>query len=223
MIPMSVAAATRAEKPQYREIVVPSWRIVELEEQEPFHQADSELEDTSDERYCSHHSEREDLERAHWDSWAAATSRRRESRSSNKADGRWAGQPQPASLVTGSNCLNDLHVHPSTGWHSLETCNYLQSLSVWTRMVLSCAEGTRSSLEMLDEAIQNVQPWEPCAFPLSESAYQGLLQHSNKMAVSRLTFSPGSLALCRASGLPCTQLHGGAIFRDTCKHIAIKA
>ncbi|XP_054674349.1 KAT8 regulatory NSL complex subunit 1-like isoform X3 [Grus americana] len=74
VIPMSMAATARVEKPEYKEVVVPSWRIVELEELPPFNQADSELEDTSDEMYSSHHSKYEDLERARWDSWAAATS-----------------------------------------------------------------------------------------------------------------------------------------------------
>ncbi|XP_019329014.1 PREDICTED: KAT8 regulatory NSL complex subunit 1-like isoform X2 [Aptenodytes forsteri] len=192
VIPMSMAAAPRVEKPQYKEIVVPSWRIVELEELEPFNQADSELEDTSDEMYLSHHSKYEDLERARWDSWAAATSHKRGSRSSTKADGRWAGQPQPASPVTGFNCLNDLYVHPSTGLHSPETCNDLQSLAVHSRtgVVLSCCEDTQSSLEMLDDAIQKVQPWEPRTFPLSDSAYQGLLQHSSEDSYDQADFQP---------------------------------
>ncbi|XP_029863974.1 KAT8 regulatory NSL complex subunit 1-like isoform X4 [Aquila chrysaetos chrysaetos] len=140
VIPMSMAAATRVEKPQYKEIVVPSWRIVELEELEPFNQADSELEDTSDKMYSRHHSKYEDLERACWDSWAAATYHKR-------------GSSQ-------------------------------------TRMVLSCSEGTRSSLEMLDEAVQNVQPWEPRTFPLSDSAYRGLLQHSNEDGYDQADFQP---------------------------------
>ncbi|XP_059674739.1 KAT8 regulatory NSL complex subunit 1-like [Gavia stellata] len=192
VIPMSMAAVTRVEKPQYKEIVVPSWRIVELEELEPFNQADSELEDTSDEMYSSHHSKYEDLERAHWDSWAAATSRKRGSRSSNRGDGRWAGQPQPASPVTAFNCLNDLYEHPSTGLHSPETCNGLQSLSVRsrTRTVLSCSEDTRSSLEKLDDATQNIQPWEPRTFPLSDSACQGLLQHSSEDGYDQADFQP---------------------------------
>ncbi|KAM6141382.1 KAT8 regulatory NSL complex subunit 1-like isoform 2-T3 [Phoenicopterus ruber ruber] len=192
VIPMSMAAATRVEKPQYKEIVVPSWRIVELEELEPFHQTDSELEDTSDEMYSSHHSKHEVLERGCWDSWAAATSRKRGSRSSNKAEGRWARQPQPASPVTGFNCLNDPCAHSPTASHSSETCNSLQSHSVHsrTRRVPSCSDDTRSSLATLDEAIQNVQPWEPRTFPLSDSAYQGLLQHSNEDGCDQADFQP---------------------------------
>ncbi|XP_075562630.1 KAT8 regulatory NSL complex subunit 1-like [Pelecanus crispus] len=192
VIPVSMAAAARVEKPQYKEIVVPSWRIVELEELEPFNQADSELEDTSDEMYLSHHSKYEDLERACWDSWAAATSHKRGSRSFNKADSRWAGQPQPVSPLTGFNCLNDLCMHPSTGLHSPETCNTLQSLSVHgrTRTVLSCSEDARSSLEMLDDAIQNIQPWDPRVFPLSDSAYQGLLQQSGEGGDDRADLQP---------------------------------
>lgn len=83
-------------------------------------------------------------------------------RSSNKADGRWAGQPLPAPPVTGFNCFNDLYVHSSTGLCSPEACNNLQSLSVnsRTRMMLSCGEDARSSLEMLDEAVEVRLLWE---------------------------------------------------------------
>ncbi|XP_075274059.1 KAT8 regulatory NSL complex subunit 1-like [Opisthocomus hoazin] len=148
VIPMSKAAATRVEKPRYKEIVVP--------------------------------------------------------RSSNKADGRWAGQPQPASPVAGFNCLNDLYMCSSTGAHSPETCNGLQSLSVRgrTRTVLSCSEDTRSAPETLDEAMQSVQPWAPRTFPLSDSAYHSLLQCSNEDGCKQADVQPCSLAVSRASGLP---------------------
>ncbi|XP_062426825.1 KAT8 regulatory NSL complex subunit 1-like [Rhea pennata] len=192
VIPASMAAATRVEKLQYKEIVTPSWRIVQLRELEPFSQMDFELEDTSDEMYLSHHSKYEELERAQWDSWAPAACHKRGSRSSNKVDGQWTGQPQPASPVTGLNCLNDLYMHSSTGLHSPETCNNLQSLSInsRTRIVLSCNEGARSCPDTLDEAIWNVQPWEPRTFPLSDAAYQALLQQSKEDSCKQAGFQP---------------------------------
>ncbi|XP_064361685.1 KAT8 regulatory NSL complex subunit 1-like isoform X2 [Dromaius novaehollandiae] len=192
VIPTSMAAATRVEKLQYKEIDTPSWRIVQLKDLEPFSQVDFELEDTSDEMYLSHHSKYEELERAHWDSWAPAVSHKRGSRSSNKVDGRWTGQPQPASPVTGLNCLNDLYLHSSTGLHSPETCNNLQPpcTNSRTRMVLSCSEDARSCLETLDEAIWNVQPWEPRTFPLSDAAYQALLQQPNEDSCQQADFQP---------------------------------
>ncbi|XP_035745200.1 KAT8 regulatory NSL complex subunit 1-like isoform X2 [Egretta garzetta] len=221
VIPMSKAAATRVEKPQYKEIVVPSWRIVELEGLQPFNQADSELEDTSDEMYSSHHSKHEDLERARWDSWAAATSHKRGSRSSSKAEGRWAGQPPPASPVTGFNCLNDLYARPSTGLHSPETCNALQSLSVHsrTRTALPCSEDATSSPEMLDGAVQNVQPWEPRTFPLSDAAYQGLLQHPSEDGCDQADFQPWGSSNKQGVGListgPVRPSFTGMRFSDT--------
>nr|XP_009682426.1 PREDICTED: KAT8 regulatory NSL complex subunit 1-like isoform X1 [Struthio camelus australis] len=192
VIPVSMAAATRVEKLQYKEIVTPSWRTVPLKELEPFNPVDFELEDTSDEMYLSHHSKYEELERARWDSWAAAISHKRGSRSSNKIDGRWTGQPQPASPVTGLNCLNDAYTRSSIGLHNPETYNSLQSRSInsRTRTVLSCNEGARSCLETLDEAIWNIQPWEPRTFPLSDAAYQALLQQSNEDSSKQAGFQP---------------------------------
>ncbi|XP_064301313.1 KAT8 regulatory NSL complex subunit 1-like [Phalacrocorax carbo] len=192
VIPTSMAAAARVGKPPYKEIVVPSWRMVELKELEPFDHGDSELEDTSDEMYSSHHSKYEGLERACWVSWAAATSHKRGSRCSSKADGRWAGQPPPAPPVTGFSCLDDLYAHPSPGLHGPETCNGSQSLSIRGRSgaVLSCGEETRASLEMPKEATQNIQPWEPRTFPLSDSAYQGLLQCSSGDGRGQAGFQP---------------------------------
>ncbi|XP_074675036.1 KAT8 regulatory NSL complex subunit 1-like [Strix aluco] len=227
VIPKSMAAATRVEKPRYKEIAVPSWRIVELEALEPFNQAESELEDTSDEVYSSHHSKYEDLERARWDCWAAASSHKRGGRSSNKADSRWAGQPQPASPVTVFNCLNGLCVHSSTGLHGSEACNSLQALSVHgqTRMLLSFSE---SSLEMPDAAIQNVQPWEPRTFPLSDSAYQGLLQHSTADGCDQAGVQPwvssNKPGIRPSSGDGVIPTFTGMQFSDrTCKQTAVKA
>lgn len=39
-------------------------------------------------------------------------------------------------------------------------------------------------------APQNIQPWEPRTFPLSDSAYRGLLQHSNEDGYNQADFQP---------------------------------
>ncbi|XP_053872793.1 KAT8 regulatory NSL complex subunit 1-like isoform X2 [Malaclemys terrapin pileata] len=181
VIPMSMAAATRVEKLQYKEILTPSWRVVEPKDVEPLDHMDSELEDTSDETYLNHHTKYEELERARWDSWAAAVSHKRGNRSSNKTDGRWT--LQPASPDPGFNCLNDfLYMHPSLGSHSPEPFNILHPLSIKnrTRVPLSCTEDTRLSPEILNEVIQSVRPWEPRTFPLSDTAYQALLEQPSE-------------------------------------------
>ncbi|XP_043397713.1 KAT8 regulatory NSL complex subunit 1 isoform X6 [Chelonia mydas] len=190
VIPMSMAAATRVEKLQYKEILTPSWRVVEPKDVEPLDHMDSELEDTSDETYLNHHTKYEELERARWDSWAAAVSHKRGNRSSNKTDGRWT--PQPASPDPGFNCLNDLlYMHPSMGSHSPEPYNILQPLSIKnrTRVPLSCTEDTRFSPEILNAVIQ--------------TQHTKLFWNSQvKMdASSQETFNSGTLATSRVSGL----------------------
>ncbi|KAM7174431.1 KAT8 regulatory NSL complex subunit 1 isoform 2-T2 [Macrochelys suwanniensis] len=180
VIPMSMAAATRVEKLQYKEILTPSWRVVEPKDVEPLDHMDSELEDTSDEIYLNHHTKYEELERARWDSWAAAVSHKRGNRSSNKTDDRWT--LQPASPDPGFNCLNDhLYMHPSMGSHSPEPYNILQPLSIKNRTTvpLSSTEDTRVSPEILNEIIQR-EPWEPRTFPLSDTAYQALLEQPSE-------------------------------------------
>ncbi|XP_074982192.1 KAT8 regulatory NSL complex subunit 1 isoform X2 [Caretta caretta] len=190
VIPMSMAAATRVEKLQYKEILTPSWRVVEPKDVEPLDHMDSELEDTSDETYLNHHTKYEELERARWDSWAAAVSHKRGNRSSNKTDGRWT--PQPASPDPGFNCLNDiLYMHPSMRSHSPEPYNILQPLSIKnrTRVPLSCTEDTRFSPEILNAVIQ--------------TQHTKLFWNSQvKMdASSQETFNSGTLATSRVSGL----------------------
>nr|XP_014348245.1 PREDICTED: KAT8 regulatory NSL complex subunit 1-like [Latimeria chalumnae] len=189
VIPMSMAAAARVEKLQYKEILTPSWRIVKYKECELLnHKAegheDEELEDTHDEAYLSRHASFEEMERSRWNSWAATTTHRRGSRSSNKGDGRLTPQPhpmtpQPASPDLGFHSLNDLPQTPlSAGCHSPEPFTSLHSLSLRERTrVLSCSEDTRSSTpELLDEDVQTVQPWELRIFPLSDKECESLLE-----------------------------------------------
>ncbi|XP_020854863.1 KAT8 regulatory NSL complex subunit 1-like isoform X2 [Phascolarctos cinereus] len=192
VIPMSMATAARVEKLQYKEILTPSWRLVESKEKETLNQMDSELEDTSDDAYRNRHTRYEELERARWDSWtAAAISHRRGNRSSNKGEGRGA-QPVPAaSLVvsqpvspdTAYHNFNDL-AHSSAGTSSPEPCSLLQSLSIKDRTPVpsSCSEDTCSTTtDIGDDAAQIVQPWERRTFPLSDTSCQALLDQPNKL------------------------------------------
>ncbi|XP_028605798.2 KAT8 regulatory NSL complex subunit 1-like isoform X2 [Podarcis muralis] len=175
VIPMSMAAATRVEKLQYKEILTPSWRMVDLKELKTSGEVDSELEDISDETYLNHHQKYEELERARWDSWAGSISHRRGNRSSNRADGRWI--PQPGSPDATSHNLNHLqYANSPMGSLSPELSNVLQPLLIKGRgrNSLSFSEDTSFSFSEMDEDIQNVQPWEPRTFPLSDTEYKAL-------------------------------------------------
>ncbi|XP_015270443.1 PREDICTED: KAT8 regulatory NSL complex subunit 1-like [Gekko japonicus] len=170
VIPMSMAAATRVEKLQYKEILTPSWRMVDPKELEASGEASPELDDTSDEAYLTHHQMFEELERTRWDSWAGTTSHRRGNRVSNKADGHCL--PQPGSLDALSHHLN--HLSP-TGSFSPELFSILQPLLIKGRSRgLSFTEDTSLSLAETEDDVQRVQPWERRAFPLSDGEYRAL-------------------------------------------------
>ncbi|NXW85951.1 KANL1 protein, partial [Alopecoenas beccarii] len=67
VIPMSVAATTRVEKLQYKEILTPSWREVDISALKANPDEDSEeIEDLSDSAFTARHSKCEEMERARW-------------------------------------------------------------------------------------------------------------------------------------------------------------
>ncbi|XP_054846951.1 KAT8 regulatory NSL complex subunit 1-like [Eublepharis macularius] len=170
VIPVSMAAATRVEKLQYKQILTPSWRLVDPKELEASREACTELEDTSDEAYLNHHQMFEELERTRWDSWAGTTSQRRGNRGSNKAGGRCV--PQPGSVDTLSHHHNSLS---PTGSSSPEPFNILQPLLIGrSRGGPSLGEDTSFSLPEIEDDIQSVQPWELRTFPLSDAECRAL-------------------------------------------------
>ncbi|XP_056374789.1 KAT8 regulatory NSL complex subunit 1-like isoform X2 [Hyla sarda] len=185
VIPMSMAAAARVEKIQYKEILTPSWRVLDPSEVTIL-EVDPELEDLSEEAYLYRHSEYEDLERSRWDSWTSSVPQRRGSRSSNRSDGRWTPQPssnsqgsfqQPPSPDIGFQSLNDVPLSlSSAATDNQEPYSTVQCLSVHSRVRgLSWSEDTRSSTpEVPDEEELTVSPWEPRPFPLSDRDYRTL-------------------------------------------------
>ncbi|KAM5157473.1 KAT8 regulatory NSL complex subunit 1-like [Mantella aurantiaca] len=178
VIPMSLVAASRVEKLQYKEILTPSWRVLDSAEKEML-DVDPQLEDLSDDTYQERHSKNEDIERSRWDSWTSATPQRRGSRSSNRSDGRWTPQPpnsqgssqQMASPDIRFHSLNDIPLSlSSAATDNSEPYSNVQCLALHGRTrLLSWSEDTRSSTpEIPDEEEQIITPWEPRSFPLSD-------------------------------------------------------
>ncbi|NXW47459.1 KANL1 protein, partial [Nyctiprogne leucopyga] len=67
VIPMSVAATTRVEKLQYKEILTPSWREVDISALKANPDEDNEeIEDLSDAAFAARHGKCEEMERARW-------------------------------------------------------------------------------------------------------------------------------------------------------------
>ncbi|GAA6090410.1 KAT8 regulatory NSL complex subunit 1, partial [Tachysurus ichikawai] len=116
VIPMSVAATTRVEKLQYKEIITPSWREVDvlprpLDDEDE----DVEVEDLSDTAFMRLHQNYEDQERGRW-RWTALTpAKRRGSRSYKSLDGR------TTPSLSGTNPSTPQLSSPDTGhFHLLQ-------------------------------------------------------------------------------------------------------
>uniref|UniRef100_A0A6J0U9Q1 KAT8 regulatory NSL complex subunit 1 isoform X2 n=1 Tax=Pogona vitticeps TaxID=103695 RepID=A0A6J0U9Q1_9SAUR len=177
VIPMSVAATTRVEKLQYKEIITPSWRVVDISALKVNPDEDNEeIEDLSDAAFASLHAKCEEMERARWLWSTCMPPQRRGSRSYRSTDGRTTPQlgnpstPQPASPDVG-NCYvhSDFsHTHSPRSPISPDLLSGppTSSLSRDSMRHFS-SEDTRCSTPEsgLDE--QTVQPWERRSFPLS--------------------------------------------------------
>ncbi|KAJ7396589.1 hypothetical protein BTVI_143676 [Pitangus sulphuratus] len=154
VIPMSVAATTRVEKLQYKEILTPSWREVDISALKASPEEDNdEVEDLSDSAFAARHGKCEEMERARWLWSTSVPPQRRGSRSYRSTDGRTTPQlgnpstPQPASPEVGGyhSHLELSHTHSPRSPISPELlCAPLTPLSRDSLRLLS-SEDTRCS------------------------------------------------------------------------------
>ncbi|KAM9425934.1 KAT8 regulatory NSL complex subunit 1 isoform 2-T5 [Pholidichthys leucotaenia] len=179
VIPMSVAATTRVEKLQYKEILTPSWRSVDIFSQ-PITEEENEreVEDLSDAAFIQLHQPYEDQERSRWTWMALAPAKRRGSRSFKSIDGRTTPllcgtnppTPQPASPDPG-HCpmLHDYSYVPSpmSPPSPDTTSNPNTPCSRDSHRLLS-SEDTRCSTPDFTFEERTVAPWECRTFPLPE-------------------------------------------------------
>nr|XP_047902457.1 KAT8 regulatory NSL complex subunit 1 isoform X3 [Anser cygnoides] len=176
VIPMSVAATTRVEKLQYKEILTPSWREVDIGALKASPDEDNEeIEDLSDSAFAARHGKCEEMERARWLWSTSMPPQRRGSRSYRSTDGRTTPQlgnpstPQPASPDVGScHSHSELsHTHSPRSPISPELLSApLTPLSRDSMRLLS-SEDTRCSTPEAGLDEQAVLPWERRTFPLS--------------------------------------------------------
>ncbi|XP_077169079.1 KAT8 regulatory NSL complex subunit 1 isoform X2 [Paroedura picta] len=176
VIPMSVAATTRVEKLQYKEILTPSWRVVDTGALKVNPDEDNEeIEDLSDAAFATLHAKCEEMERARWLWSTSMPPQRRGSRSYRSADGRTTPQmgnpstPQPASPEVGNGHSHSdfSHTHSPrspispdlfSGPHTPLSRDSMRHLST---------EDTRCSTPESGFDEQTVQPWDRRSFPLS--------------------------------------------------------
>uniref|UniRef100_W5N6N4 KAT8 regulatory NSL complex subunit 1 n=1 Tax=Lepisosteus oculatus TaxID=7918 RepID=W5N6N4_LEPOC len=178
VIPMSVAATTRVEKLQYKEILTPSWREVDICAQPIAEEDDSvEIEDLSDAAFSQLHLKCEEQERSRWTWTASAPAKRRGSRSYKSSDGRTTPllggtnppTPQPASPDTAHfQALQDFGPLPSPrSPASPDLLSNPHTPGSRDSHRPPASEDTRCSTpDFSFEELQTVQPWERRNFPL---------------------------------------------------------
>ncbi|XP_035303106.1 KAT8 regulatory NSL complex subunit 1 isoform X2 [Cricetulus griseus] len=181
VIPMSVAATTRVEKLQYKEILTPSWREVDLQSLKgsPDEENEEVIEDLSDAAFAALHAKCEEMERARWLWTTSVPPQRRGSRSYRSSDGRTTPQlgsanpstPQPASPdVSSSHSLSEFS-HGQSPRSPISPELHSAPLTPVARDSLRhlANEDTRCSTPELGLDEQSVQPWERRTFPLAYS------------------------------------------------------
>ncbi|KAF6727180.1 KAT8 regulatory NSL complex subunit 1 [Oryzias melastigma] len=179
VIPMSVAATTRVEKLQYKEILTPSWRSADIFSQSITEEENErEVEDLSDAAFIQLHQPYEDQERSRWTWMALAPAKRRGSRSYKSVDGRTTPllcgtnppTPQPASPDPGPYpLLHDYsHVPSPMSPPSPDTSSNPQTPCSRDSHRLLSNEDTRCSTPDFTFEERTVAPWERRGFPLPE-------------------------------------------------------
>ncbi|XP_066544115.1 KAT8 regulatory NSL complex subunit 1-like protein [Amia ocellicauda] len=94
VIPVALAAPAKVERLQYRDILTPSWRVVDMQASEGRLGDAQECEDMSDEAFLGRHVICEKKERVKWRFWDQNRCQRRSSRgSSRSADGPPSANP----------------------------------------------------------------------------------------------------------------------------------
>ncbi|XP_075032970.1 KAT8 regulatory NSL complex subunit 1 isoform X2 [Mixophyes fleayi] len=169
VIPMSVAATTRVERLQYKEILTPSWRVVKITPLTPSKEEDLELEDLSDCAFSALHAKCEEMERTRWISSSILPQQRRGSRTHRSSEG--SVTPQPS---IGTQPLTPQPPSPDTSsWQAIPDFSPLSPdilsapptpTSRDTPRLLS--EETQSSVSDSGYEEITVQPWERRHFPL---------------------------------------------------------
>ncbi|KAF2987338.1 hypothetical protein EK904_002375 [Melospiza melodia maxima] len=153
VIPMSLVAPSKLEKLQYKEILTPSWRVVELQPLEKSQTDEEEVEDLSDKAFSLRHTKFEERERARWSLWEQSRWPRRNSRQvsySKNADARHS-----QDMLQKDHCTADPAPEPALETHS----------SVCSGMAPLCRDSQEEKSGL----------WELRVFPLNDEEVEALL------------------------------------------------
>ncbi|XP_014815104.1 PREDICTED: KAT8 regulatory NSL complex subunit 1-like protein isoform X3 [Calidris pugnax] len=191
VIPMSLVAPSKLEKLQYKEILTPSWRVVEFQPLERSNTDEEEVEDLSDEAFSLRHTKYEKRERARWSLWEQSRWPRRNSRSYSKnSEGRHSQdsvqKEQPGSSCSSLPCAAEPGPDSASEAHS----------SVCSGIAQLCRENQEAKAGL----------WELRVFPLKDEEVEALLcqdQITNQTEMSSAAFpSDSPCTPCAPVGLP---------------------
>ncbi|CAM5095219.1 unnamed protein product [Natator depressus] len=181
VIPMSLVAPSKLEKLQYKEILTPSWRVVELHPLGRSHIDEEEIEDLSDELFSSRHAKYEEREKARWSLWEQSRWPRRNSRSYSKNAERQQGQ-DPVLKENHRNSCASLHC-------AAEAASDLTS-EIHSSVCLRVPQSSKENQEAKSEL------WELRVFPLKDEDIETLRcqdQITNQTESSSAAFHSDSL------------------------------
>ncbi|XP_038622349.1 KAT8 regulatory NSL complex subunit 1-like protein isoform X2 [Tachyglossus aculeatus] len=195
VIPMSLVAPAKLEKLQYKEILTPSWRIVDLQPSEPLEKpslGEEEREDLSDEVFSLRHKHYEEKEQTRWSLWEQSKWQKRINRSLGKnPDGQ---ESQVSVLKENSNiCTVPCCAAETTPDQPSEVHNYL------------CVDVS----PILDENQEAKSGWwERRVFPLKNEEIAALLcqdETADQPERSAMTLHGDDLCAQVASGSTCQE------------------
>ncbi|XP_066443492.1 KAT8 regulatory NSL complex subunit 1 isoform X2 [Eleutherodactylus coqui] len=172
VIPMSVAATTRVERLQYKEILTPSWRVVKITPMTGTEEDVEGLEDLSDASYTALHGKCEEMERARWAS-SSIPPQRRGSRTHRTSESSMTLQSQPLTPQPPSPDTSSWQALPDFSPLSPDVLSAPPTpTSRDTPRLIS--EETQSSVSDSGFEETTVQPWERRHFPLPYQPKQDL-------------------------------------------------
>ncbi|NXX38011.1 KAL1L protein, partial [Tricholaema leucomelas] len=161
VIPMSLVAPSKLEKLQYKEILTPSWRVVEFQPLEKS-TGEEEVEDLSDEAFSLRHAKYEERERARWSLWEQSRWPRRNSRQvsySRNTESRHSHDAAQRDQHSSSSAS----LHPSAELPPDSTSEAHSSVCSGSTQLCRESQEAKSGL------------WELRVFPLTDEEVEALL------------------------------------------------
>ncbi|KAL4228746.1 histone H4-K16 acetylation [Mactra antiquata] len=177
VIPYSMAASTRVEKLQYKEIQTPKWRLVGDDELEAENQSESEMEDLSDEKFTSRHESMELEERKRFRNFVTYPPVRR-SRLSRESESNTLDTLSPDCSLNEAS-LQTEHSSIQFGNGNFEERRRSGSTS---RRAGSVDDYLRE-YDFYDDEYSD--PWQPRQFPLSDETYAVMLVEQSHKTPTR--------------------------------------